>query len=107
MKNRTMHYSELPRQGLFFDLLTLGFAESMVTGLGQQWHVDVVPLVKQGWAHLLVPATALSATAVLLLVHRAKRTAVLLHARPTLSATGSSRANRKTACSGRQQHNRV
>jgi hypothetical protein len=75
-----MHYSELPRQGLFFDLLTLDFAESMVTGLGQQWHVDVVPLVKQGWAHLLVPATALSATAVLLLVHRAKRTAVLLHA---------------------------
>jgi hypothetical protein len=74
-----IHYRELPAQGIFFDLLTLGFAESMVTGLGRRWHVDVLPLVGRGWTHLLVPAVILSAIVVLVLLRRARRNAVLLH----------------------------
>jgi hypothetical protein len=75
-----IHYRQFPNQGLFFDLTVFRFARSMLAGVGQQWHNDVVKLVENGWVHLLAPAIVLAAVGVLVIVRGGRQKPVVSHA---------------------------
>ena len=71
---------QLPAHLFVFDLFSVKLAGSILTGMGKQWHVNVVELVQHGSAHLLVPAVVSLATWILILVRRGKQRPVVLHA---------------------------
>lgn len=75
-----IHYLQFPGQGFFFDLAVLGFARSMLGGLGKQWHFDVVQLITNGWFQLLAPAVVLAAASFIVILRWRERKAVVLHA---------------------------